>query len=227
MHDPNQPGCDESACDLPLRHVPADDRRAPDAASAGPTDTGDGTGPARVQRVRRVDWCDVDSSHRRPRNVKRTGRGQIHHYAGAAGDRFYASIGRGKDSVRLGTYGTIDEAEAAIAAYLRAEDEVKLFRYDEIVESWVEDMCAAFPEEQRREWFGQPWDPIAASFVRMGFGGDMTLDQGARLYGVSRQRIAQVEIAGAKRYAAKLAEYRDYEAAERFSPLDIIEGGVW
>ena len=228
MHDPNQPGCDDSARDLSLRHVPTDDRPAPDAPAPRAAHPWKGGNTARVQRVRAcrsVATVDVARVKKRSgQRISRSGKkGEVLFFDAVAGPRYYARV----RDVRLGTFSSLETAEAAIAAYVRAEEEANPLQYHQIVDDWITDITDAFPDEQRREWFGKPWDPIAASMVRMGFDGDLTLEQAARLYGVSRQRIAQVEIVAVKRCLKELGEYAGHEPHEAVSPLGVIEGGVW
>lgn len=233
MHDPNKPGCDDSARDLPVRHVLEDDRPAQDAPAPRAPHPWKGGNPARVQRVRQsttrelraVATIDVAKVKKRTgQRISRAGKkGEILFFDAVAGPRYYARV----RDVRLGTFSSLETAEAAIAAYVRAEEEANPLQYAQIVDDWITDITDAFPDEQRREWFGKPWDPIAASMVRMGFDGDLTLEQSARLYGVSRQRIAQVEIVAVKRCLKELGEYAGHEPHEAVSPLGVIEGGVW
>lgn len=178
-----------------------------------------------IEHAHVVATVDVGKQKKRSgQRLSRCGKkGEILFFDALSGRRYYA---RFRD-VRLGVFTDLGLAEQAILDYAAAIEETRAMSYPEIVEQWVSDIVDTFPESERREWFGKTWDPIAASLVRLGFDGDLTLDQSARLYGVSRQRIQQLEVSGGTRFLKELNEYRDHEPSERDSPMAIIEGGVW
>jgi hypothetical protein len=102
-----------------------------------------------------------------------------------------AVIGR----VRSSWHGEIEVAREARDAYLderarlAAEARAPLASIDELL---------GLDVDERRERFGRPidLDPIAylASVIRRELGRDLTLDECGQLWGVTRERIRQIEI---------------------------------
>lgn len=204
---------------LPLRPVPTIDGHASDDPPTDPASASNGTDRARVQPVRPVKNLDRGTK----RVPGRTGPGSVFVYPAAAGPIFYAYFQTNGDKVKLGKFTTLEAADAAIR---HANDMVKNLGarpVHEIVDEWVDDIAAAFSVEQRRRWFATRGDPIVASANRLGFLGMLTLDQVGKLYGVSRQRIEQLQIVGLALLRPVMGEWMAHTGYQLEHALTSIE----
>ena len=198
MHDPTQPGCDDSARDLSLRPVPAQDGRAPDAATARKPHPKQRTNPARVQRMRALPQ-GVYQDRRRP-----------HHR-----ESFIARLWHGSDHEHIGTFRTVKEAAYAVAKAKREfraeerktpEERAVMRAFQALRKSpgiWhLRDLT--FAEQVAKIQTFSPTlrmlvlnyvpaedDPILA--VAENAPEPLTLQEIAHLYGCSRERIRQIE----------------------------------
>lgn len=137
----------------------------------------------------------------KPKRIARRGAGAIHEYRGALRTVYYATIPT--DNARLGTFESVSLAEQAIDAYLAVMPQAM----SDIVEELVEELVEALPAATRTAMFGAAWDPIAECLCRLQV--RLTLDQIGRAYGVSRQRIEQLEASGLRKLRGVLEDYRD------------------
>ncbi len=114
----------------------------------------------------------------------------------------------------------IDEWRFAIWKCTRSESAV----------DGLERLCDEIPVDVRRACLGQPCnlDPIWPLAERLrALCGPLTLDIAGCLYGLTRERIRQIEVTAMQALQQPMANYRDFEHSESESPMAIIEGGVW
>lgn len=190
-------------------------RGSDDAAPAHSTRPVDWSDRARMQRVCAAKpgvEANPRNLDRGTRRVGRRGPGAIFRYDSASGTRFYASIVRQGQSTRLGTFSDLSLAEQAIDAYLAAVPMTEA----EITEEFVTEVVNAVTLEERHRCFAARRDPISDAVLGLGL--RLTFDQVARLYGVSRQRIEQLESRGLHLLKSQMKEYQ--ELTER-------DPGIW
>lgn len=212
---------DEDRGGLSVRPMPAADGRAQDAHPTHSTHSAE-SHPyfARVRRVRAAVHAETARNR-----VTKPARGEIITTRTATGAEFYAyAVVDGKRRL-LGKFRDRGLAKAVIVQAQEAIAELKPATIADIAEEFVSDMVQAVPVEERRAMFNTDRDPIgqAACRLRLCF----TLDQVGRLYGVSRERIRQVQDESLKKIkrGGSLAMY-EHQTLGKWTIWDQLEEGA-
>jgi len=153
---------------LPVRPMPPDDGCAHDAPSTAASNPASGNRAPRVQRVRGI----------RARFSR-------------AGGRTYAYVDAVGRTYALGGYADDGLARHVADQTVTALAEVMPETPEEILEAFVCEVEESLSIDARRNLGAMRCDPIATAVHRIGV--QPTHDQIARLYGVHRTRIAQIE----------------------------------